>query len=100
MLAVEEKEGAVRFRVKVQARARRQELAGVHAGMLKVRVTAPALEGRANRALCRLLAECLKVPLSSIKIVAGERAPAKLVAVIGVTADAVRALARDNSPAA
>ena len=90
-LAVESRSGAVRFRVKVQARARRDEIAGVHDGMLRLRVTAPALEGRANQAVVALLAEQLRVPRSSIKIIAGERSPQKAVEVAGLDAAAVLA---------
>lgn len=83
-LEVESRGGSARFRLKVQARARREEIAGVHAGALRVRVTAPALEGRANRAVTALLAGCLRVPQSSIKIAGGERSPHKLVEVAGL----------------
>lgn len=83
-LALESRAGAVRFRVKVHARARRDELAGVHAGALRVRVVSPALAGRANRALVELLADYLRIPKSSIKIAAGERTPLKLVEVAGL----------------
>lgn len=88
-LAVEERGGSVRFRVKVQARARREEIAGVHGGALRVRVTAPPLEGRANQAVVALLAERLRVPKSSIKIASGERSPLKTVEVAGLAAAAV-----------
>ena len=91
-LAVESRGGAVRFRVKVQARARREEIGGTHAGMLRVRVTAPALEGRANKAVVALLAGQLRVPKSSIKITAGDRSPQKGVEVAGL--DAATVLAR------
>ncbi|MGH9787701.1 MAG: DUF167 domain-containing protein, partial [Candidatus Acidiferrales bacterium] len=46
-LRVESRDGGARLRVKVQARARRNELAGIHDGALRVRVTAPPVEGRA-----------------------------------------------------
>lgn len=88
-LRVESRGGVVRFRVKVQARARREEIAGVYSGALRVRVTSPPLEGRANRALVALLAGHLHVPQTSIKIAAGERAPLKLVEVAGVDAATV-----------
>lgn len=91
-LVVESRRGAVRFRLKVQARARRDEIAGVHDGALRVRVTAPPVEGRANWAVVELLAEHLRVSRSSIKIAAGERAPLKLVEVAGL--DAVTVLER------
>ena len=91
-LAVESRRGAVRFRVKVQARARREGIAGIHGGVLRLRVTAPALEGRANQAVVALLAEQLRVPKSSIKITAGERSPQKAIEVAGL--DAATVLAR------
>ncbi len=86
---VESRGGAARFRVKVQARARRDEIAGVHEGALRVRVTAPPVEGRANWAVVELLAEHLRVSRSSIKIAAGARAPLKLVEVAGLDAATV-----------
>lgn len=83
-LKVESRSGGVRFRIKVQVRARRQELTGVHAGALRVRVTAPPLDDRANRAVLRPLAEHLRVPESSIKIAGGARARWKLIEVAGL----------------
>jgi uncharacterized protein (TIGR00251 family) len=91
-LALEDRSGSVRFRVKVQARARCEEIAGVHNGLLRLRVTAPALEGRANQAAVALLAGRLRVSRSSIKITAGEHSPQKAVEVAGL--DAATVLAR------
>jgi hypothetical protein len=88
-LEVETRGAAVRFRVKVQARARRQEVVGAQGGVLRLRVTAPPVEGRANLAVVALLAGHLRVPKSSIKIAAGERAPIKLVEVAGLDAATV-----------
>ena len=70
--------------VRVRAGARREEVAGVLDGQLLVRVTAPAHEGRANRALCRLLAERLDVAPSRVTIVRGRRSREKLVEVEGI----------------
>ncbi|MBI4461313.1 MAG: DUF167 domain-containing protein [Acidobacteria bacterium] len=88
-LQVQSRGGAVRFHVKVQPRARREGIAGLAAGVLRVRVTAPPVEGRANRALIELLAEHLRLPKSSIKIAAGERRSLKLVEVAGIDAATV-----------
>ncbi len=96
-LPIEERTGAVRFRVKVQARARREELAGVHGGALRVRVTAPPLEGRANQAVVALLAERLRLPKSSVKITGGERSPQKTIEVAGLDAAAVLERLRPRS---
>ncbi len=73
-----------RIAVRVQPRARRDEIASVRDGMLVVRVTAPALENRANRPVCRLLADRLGVPQSQVTIVRGEHHRDKLVEIQGV----------------
>ena len=70
--------------VRVQTRARRDELVAIRDGVLLARVTAPALEGRANRALRRLIAKRVGVAPSRVVIVRGERARDKLLRVQGV----------------
>jgi len=88
-----EKDGVVSFAVKVQPRASRDEISGEWQDGLKIRLTAPPVDDRANEALRRFLAASLKVPLSAVRIAAGERSRRKRVEVRGVTAGAVRALA-------
>ena len=79
--------------VRVRAGAHRDEILGVKDGVLLLRVAAPAHEGRANRALCRLLAGRLGVAPSRVAIVRGQRSREKLVEVEGVDqATADRAL--------
>jgi uncharacterized protein len=53
-------------------------------GRLRVRVAAPALEGRANRELCRFLAHELGVPRTRVRVTAGESSRRKVVSVDGV----------------
>jgi uncharacterized protein (TIGR00251 family) len=84
---------AAKLSVRVQAGARRDELVGIREGALLVRVAAPALDGRANRALCRLLGKRLGVPPSRVTIVRGHRSRDKLVQVEGLDQAAVDALA-------
>src|SRR6266404_182051 len=72
--------------------ASRDEISGEWQGGLKIRLTAPPVDDRANEALRRFLAASLKVPLSAVRIAAGERSRTKRVEVRGVTAGAVRAL--------
>ena len=68
------------LRVKVVPGSSRSEIAGELAnGTLKVRVTAPAEKGRANEALCVLLAQRYGVPRSMVTIVSGHAAPLKIV---------------------
>jgi len=90
---ITEKDGVVSFAVRVQPRASRDEIAGEWQDALKIRLTAPPVDDRANEALRRLLAARLKVPLSAVRIAAGEHSRTKRVEVRGVTAGAVRALA-------
>ena len=96
MLELRTHEGAVIFPVRVQPRASKDEVAGVMNGALKVRLRAPALEDRANEALCEYLAELLKTPKAAVRILSGHRSRSKRVEVRGVTEQQVLALlARD-----
>ena len=82
------------FRVRVAPRASRDRIGGAHAGALKVALTAPPVEGAANAALIALLAKALRVPKGAIEVVHGQTSRDKTVLARGVSADAVRALAR------
>jgi uncharacterized protein len=76
--------------VRVQPRARRDELAGEGDGALLVRVTAPPVDGRANDAACRLIARHLRIAPSRVSVVRGASARDKLVEVEGIDAGALR----------
>jgi uncharacterized protein len=84
-------EGVV-FLVRVQPRASRDEVSGMVEGAMKVRLQAPAVEARANMALCEYLARLLKTPKSAVRILSGERSRTKRIAIRGVTEDEVRKL--------
>lgn len=86
--------GAVMFPVRVSARGRRNSVDGVVAGALRVRVSAPPMEDRANEELCRFLAERLKIPVSAVRIVRGRHGRLKQVEVRGAALDSVLDLAR------
>jgi uncharacterized protein len=92
MLELEAKEGAVIFPVRVQPRASKDEIAGAMDGALKVRLRAPALEDRANEALCEYLAELLKTPKAAVRILSGHHSRSKRVEVRGVAEQQVLAL--------
>jgi uncharacterized protein len=93
-LQVYPERGTVVLAVRVQPRASRNEVAGVMDGALKIRLQAPALENRANQALCEFLAELLKRPKSAVRILAGERSRTKRVEISGVTLPEIEALTR------
>jgi uncharacterized protein (TIGR00251 family) len=87
---------SVTLEVRVAPRASRASIIGIHAGALKVSLTAPPVDGAANAALIELLADQLGVAKRSIEITRGERAKHKTVRVRGVTAEQVRALVPEN----
>jgi uncharacterized protein (TIGR00251 family) len=73
------------LRIRAQPRAARDEVVGWQAGVLRVRVTAPPVEGEANRALVIVLARALGVRPSAVSMVRGERGRDKLVRVDGLS---------------
>ncbi len=93
MIEITQSIGALTFAIRVQPRASRDSVGGEWQGALRVRLTAPPLEGRANDALCRLLAEQLNIPRSAVSILSGERSRSKRVRVEGVGAQQIQALA-------
>ena len=97
MLEVQEREGTVIFSVRVQPRASsrrasKDEIAGEMGGALKVRLRAPAVEGRANEALVEFLAQLLKTPRSAVRILGGERSRKKRLEIRGVTQQQILSL--------
>lgn len=88
-LKITEAGGGVAFAVRVVPRASRNEIVGVHGDALKVRLTAPPVEGRANEALIAFLAQWLGVRKSQVEIVAGATSRRKMIRVIGLLAQEV-----------
>ena len=84
--------GKVRFIVRVQPRASRDEIAGEYQGGIKIRLTSPPVDDRANEALRKLLAARLNVPLAAVRIASGERSRTKRVEISGVSATMIEAL--------
>lgn len=80
--------------IRVIPRARKTELAGTRQDAILVRLNAPPVDGAANEALVRFLANTLGVPKSSVRIVSGEKGREKRVGVDGITAPGVRARLR------
>lgn len=83
--------------VRLQPRASANEVVGERDGVLLVRVTAAPVDGRANEALCRLIAKRARVGVRSVAVVRGAGAREKVVRVAGVDAQRLRqALARSS----
>jgi uncharacterized protein (TIGR00251 family) len=90
VISIEESRGAVTFAVKVHPRARKNSITGELAGALKLSLTSPPIDGRANQACIEFFAKLLKVPRSSVTIASGRSSRNKVVCVAGLTADEVR----------
>ena len=73
------------LRVRVQPRASRDEIVGERDGSLVVRLTAPPVEDRANKALCRLIARRLGVAPTRVTVLRGAKSRDKIVQVEGVS---------------
>ena len=75
---------STRLRLRVSPGARRSEVVGRHGAAWKIRVAAPPEDGRANTALCRVLADALAVPARAVTVVSGHGSRDKLVEVAGI----------------
>jgi uncharacterized protein (TIGR00251 family) len=90
MIPIRDTEAGVTFAVKVQPRAKKNAITGEMGDALKLALTAPPVDGRANEACVEFFANLLDVPRSSVTIASGETSRNKIIRVAGVTADEVR----------
>ena len=97
MNPLESMAGGIRLRVRIQPRASRTEVAGLHGDTLRIRLAAPPVDGAANGELVRFLAHLLGVPGRAVEITAGHTGRHKTVRVSGV--DRVAAAAALGLPA-
>jgi hypothetical protein len=91
MVLVRQEGEAVSLRVHLQPKTSREGILGEADGILKLRVTAPAVDGRANEACLRLLAKALDLPPSRLQIVSGQHARLKTIRITSASADIIRA---------
>jgi len=82
------------IKVKVIPRASRNQIVGFEGKIIKVKLTAPPVEGRANKGLKELLAKRLAVSKGSVDIISGEQSRQKLVRIHGLSAEEVDGLLR------
>src|ERR1044072_4779820 len=83
---IEPTPSGVTIRVYVAPRSSANKVAGAHNGALKIALTAPPVEGAANKALIEFLARLLGVPKGSIRLLSGETSRNKLVRIEGIDA--------------
>ncbi len=77
--------------VKVQPRASRNELGGLHGDEMKLAVTAPPVDSAANQAVVEFLAEALGLPRRGVTLVRGQTSRHKVLRLDGITAEAAAA---------
>jgi uncharacterized protein (TIGR00251 family) len=90
MIPIRDNDGGVTFCVRVHPRARKDAITGEIGGALKISLTAPPVDGKANEVCVEFLAKLLKVSRSSISIAAGQSSRNKVIRVAGLSAEDVR----------
>jgi uncharacterized protein (TIGR00251 family) len=82
--------GGNTFAVWVKPRSSRNQVVGIREGALHVALAAPPVEGRANEALVKYLADLLDVHQSQVEIIAGQRSRQKVIRISGLAPDELR----------
>ncbi len=85
MIPLRETAEGVTFAIKVHPRARKNAVTGVVGDALKLALTAPPVEGRANQAVIEFFAELFEIPRSSVTIASGASSRNKVVKIAGVS---------------
>ncbi len=84
MLRVSEENGGIRFEVRVQPRSSRNQIIGEQEGALKIKLTAPPVDGEANPALVAFLSQLFGVAKRDVQILKGETSRHKSVSIQGL----------------
>lgn len=92
MIPIKETSNGVIFHIRVLPRSSRCELAGVQDDALKLKITAPPIEGQANEECIRFLAEKLGVSKAQVQITGGHKSKKKTIAVVGLTGKDIEAI--------
>src|SRR5580693_8985366 len=90
MLTIRDNDAGVTFAIKIHPRAKKNAITGQIGDALKLSLTAPPIEGRANDACIEFFAKLLKVPRSSVTIASGQSSRNKVIRVAGISVEEVR----------
>lgn len=90
MIPVRESAAGLSFAVKVHPRARKNAVTGTVGDAIKLSLTAPPVEGKANLAVVEFLAGWFQIPRASVTITSGENSRLKIVRITGITAEQLR----------
>jgi hypothetical protein len=98
MIPLRETPAGISFAIKVHPRAKKNAIAGELGDALKVVLTAPPVEGKANEACIEFFAKLLEVPRSSVTITAGQASRNKVIRVVGLSAVEIEKRLNRRSP--
>jgi uncharacterized protein (TIGR00251 family) len=84
-------DGRITLTLHIQPGAKKTEFAGLHGDALKIRLAAPPIDGKANEALIKFVAETLKLPKSAVNLKSGQTSRRKVLEVQGATLSLVEA---------
>ena len=87
-------DGRLTLTLHIQPGAKKTEFAGLHGDALKIRLAAPPVDGKANEALIRFIADQHGLAKSAVNLKSGQTSRRKVLAVIGATAEAVARFAQ------
>jgi|SRR5580700_8296194 uncharacterized protein (TIGR00251 family) len=90
MIPIRDTGASATFEVKIHPRAKKNAITGEGGDALKVCLTAPPVDGKANQACIEFFAKLLNLPRSSVTIAAGQTSRNKMIRVAGVTAEQLR----------
>jgi uncharacterized protein len=85
LIELNEKNGAVTFRLRAQPRASKTEITGEHGGAVKLRIAAPPVDGKANDEVVRFFSKLFEVPIRSIEMVSGDSSRDKLIRIHNIS---------------
>jgi uncharacterized protein (TIGR00251 family) len=88
-------DGRITLTLHIQPGAKKTEFAGLHGDALKIRLAAPPVDGKANDALIKFVAETLKLPKSAVNLKSGQTSRRKVLEVSGSTREALARLVSD-----
>jgi uncharacterized protein len=98
MIPIRESAQGISFAVKVQPRARKNAITGVVGDAIKLALTAPPVEGRANEAVIEFFADLFEIPRASVTIASGATSRTKVLRVAGLSKEAVQDRLKRVSP--
>lgn len=85
-------DGRITLTLHIQPGAKKTEFAGLHGDALKIRLAAPPVDGKANEALVKFLAEVLHLPKSAVTLKSGQTSRRKVLEVSGATTASIAGL--------